>query len=306
MTTVLVTGGAGFIGSHIVDLLLEEDFEIIVLDNLSTGKESNLPSTIKFEKGDITSSKDVSKALMDVEIICHFAAQASVAISMKQVIFDANVNVLGTLQLLKQAWSKEIDQFIYSSTGGAIYGNPKELPVPETHPEGPVSIYGTSKLAAEKYIDYYRRQGLKTSILRLANIYGPRQDPNGEAGVISIFLGNILQNKPLHIYGDGTSSRDYVYVQDVAKIVYDIIRNPIHGPINIATGKQVFLMDLVNIILQVTNSSPRIIHEKERPGDVKNIYLDSSLLKNHLDWFPNTSLKDGIQEVWNWVKKPIY
>lgn len=305
MTTVLITGGAGFIGSHLVDFLLDEDFTVVVLDNLSTGKMDNINSvrgrSAKQFVGDVTNPNDVSKALTDVEIVLHLSAQSSVNVSMKRELFDAQNNVLGTLELLKQAHAKEIDHFLFTSTGGAIYGIPNNLPVSESHPEQPISIYGTSKLAAEKYIEFYQRMGLETSILRLANVYGPRQDPSGEAGVISIFLGNILNNLPLHVYGDGSSSRDYIYVKDVADIILRLIDNPIQKPINVATGKEVFLKELLETIQNVTNTQPKIIYEDERHGDVKNIYLDPSRIKQLVGWTPSTNLAEGIKQVWAWI-----
>lgn len=301
MTKVLVTGGAGFIGSNLVDLLLENDYSVAVLDNLSSGKKENVSKRAQFLKGDITDKKIVETALKDTEIIFHFAAQASVAVSMKEPLLDANINTIGTLNLLQEAHKSEIDHFIFSSTGGAIYGEPASIPPSEASSEEPISIYGTSKLAAEKYIKLYEKLGLTCSILRFANVYGPRQDPNGEAGVISIFLNAIKHGKPLHVFGDGSSSRDYVFVRDIAKIAIEIIGKPSPNPINVGSGGETVINELIEKVKKVVNKKFEIIYEAERKGDVKNIYLDCSRLKQHLGWVPQTPLEEGLSEVWNWI-----
>jgi len=303
MTVALVTGGAGFIGSNLVDLLVEEDYSVHVLDNLMTGKEKNVPTEVKFIKGDIRNPDDVQKAIKDVEIIFHFAAQASVSVSMKDPLLDANVNTVGTLNLLKQAKESEVDQFVFSSTGGAIYGEPMNLPVSESHPEQPISVYGTSKLSAEKYILLYQKLGLKSSILRFANVYGPRQDPFGEAGVISIFLNKIKANKPLQVFGDGSSSRDYVFVKDVARATIDISKRPYEKPLNLGSGKETLLNELIEEIKRVVARSVDVNYGPERAGDVDRIYLDSSSLENHLNWKAETSLNEGLKEVWKWLNE---
>ena len=301
MTNVLVTGGAGFIGSNLVDMLLEKGFNVSVLDNFSSGKKENVPPRINLIKGDICDKDIVKKALKDVQVVYHFAAQASVSVSMKEPLLDANVNTIGTLNLLNQAFTSEIDQFIFSSTGGAIYGEPAKIPPSETSPEEPVSIYGVSKLAAEKYIKFYEKVGLNCSILRFANVYGPRQDPNGEAGVISIFLNNIKSNKPVYVFGDGTSSRDYVYVKDVARTAIEILKKPSPDPINIGSGKETIMNDLILSIENIVGKNIEVIYTDERKGDVKNIYLDCTRLKKHLNWIPSTSLENGLTEVWKWI-----
>ncbi len=301
MTKVLVTGGAGFIGSNLVDSLLEKGFEVSVLDNLSSGKISNLPPGIDIIKGDIRNEEVVKNSLKDVQVLYHLAAQASVAVSMKEPILDATVNTIGTLNLLKYAFDSEIDHFIFSSTGGAIYGEPDNIPPNEASSEDPMSIYGVSKLASEKYIKFYEKIGLKCSILRFANVYGPRQDPHGEAGVISIFLNNIKNNKPLYVFGDGTSSRDYVFVKDVAKVAIEVLQNPTPEPLNVGSGKETILNDLIKKIEKIVGKKFDVIYTDERKGDVKNIYLDCSQLKRKFGWIPSTSLEDGLMAVWKWI-----
>lgn len=301
MTKVLVTGGAGFIGSNLVDSLLEQDFEISVLDNFSSGKLSNLPLDVDIIKGDIRDEEVVKKSLKDVQILYHLAAQASVAVSMKEPILDATINTIGTLNLLKHAFDSEIDHFIFSSTGGAIYGEPIKIPPNEASPEEPVSIYGVSKLASEKYMKFYEKMGLKCSILRFANVYGPRQDPHGEAGVISIFLNNVKNNKPLYVFGDGTSSRDYVFVKDIAKVAIDVLQSPASDPINVGSGKETVMNDLIETIEKVVHKKFDVIYTDERKGDVKKIYLDCSKLNEKLGWIPSTPLEEGLMAVWKWI-----
>ena len=302
MTKALVTGGAGFIGSNLVDSLLENNFEVRVLDNLSSGKVKNLPENIELIKGDIRNEEIVKNALKGIDVVYHLAAQASVSVSMKEPILDASVNTVGTLNILNQAFNSEIDHFVFSSTGGAIYGEPEHIPPNENSPEEPISIYGVSKLAAEKYVKFYEKLGLNCSILRFANVYGPRQDPFGEAGVISIFLNNILNNKPIYVFGNGTSSRDYVFVKDITKVAIEILKKPTPKPLNIGSGNEIILNDLIKTIKSTIKKDFKVIYTDERDGDVKNIYLDCSKLQSHLGWIPATSLSDGLAQVWNWMK----
>jgi UDP-glucose 4-epimerase len=303
MSKALVTGGAGFIGSNLVDYLLEEDFDVRVLDNLSTGKISNISKQVELIKGDINDIKLVKTSMKDVQYVFHLAAQASVSVSMKNPLLDAQVNSLGTLNVLEQAKNSEVEQFIFSSTGGAIYGEPKHIPVNESGFEEPISIYGVSKLSAEKYIKFYQKMGLNCSILRFANVYGPRQDPFGEAGVLSIFLNNIKMGKPIYVYGDGSSSRDYVFVKDIARVAFEMVKKPHPFPINIGSGKETILNDLIQIIKDVLKKDFNVIYTKEREGDVKNIYLDCQNLQKHFGWIPSTSLEEGILELWNWINR---
>ena len=301
MTKILVTGGAGFIGSNLVDMLLEHGYEVSVLDNLSSGKISNIPKKVEFIKGNICEPETVKSSLKDVEIIFHLAAQASVAVSMTNPLLDTEYNVKGTVNILETAYQTEIDQFIFASTGGAIYGSPKLSPPNESSSEEPISIYGTSKLVAEKYISLYQRRGLKSSILRFANVYGPRQDPHGEAGVISIFMNKIKSGKPIHVFGDGSSSRDYVFVKDVAKVAMEMIKKPYPNPINVGSGQETILNDLISVIKLIVGKDFDIIYTDKRKGDVDNIYLDCTKLKNHLGWLPSTPLETGLAEVWDWI-----
>ena len=301
MTKILVTGGAGFIGSNLVDLLLENEFEVTVIDNLSTGKVQNLPPKVNLIKGDIRDLNTVKNSIKGVETVFHFAAQASVAVSMKEPLLDASVNTLGTLNLLNESQKSEVDHFIFSSTGGAIYGEPQLIPPSETSAEEPISIYGTSKLAAEKYIKFYEKLGLNCSILRFANVYGPRQDPNGEAGVISIFLNAIKKAKPVNVFGDGSSSRDYVFVKDIASVALKIMNNPHPEPLNVGSGKETTMNELIQSIEKVVKKKIQVNYGDERKGDVKNIYLNCSKLKQHLGFLPETSLEEGLGEVWKWI-----
>jgi len=226
----LVTGGAGFVGSHIVEHLLNKNYEIICLDDFSTGKRKNienLKKDIELIKGDIRDSNIIQKAVDGVDYILHLAAQASVSRSVRDPLLDATINIEGTINLLKAISERTIKNFVFISTGGAIYGDPADLPAYETTIENPISPYGLSKLVGEKYIRLYHKiYGIPYSIIRPANIYGPRQDPTGEAGVISIFLGKLINGQPLEIFGDGYDTRDYIYVEDIAEICLRVMESP--------------------------------------------------------------------------------
>lgn len=302
MSNVLVTGGAGFIGSHVVDAFIQKGFSVRVLDNLSTGRRTNLHPKAEFLLGDITNPSDVTRATQGIDLVCHLAAQASVVKSMEDPVFDATTNTIGTLELLRQSLANGVKQFIFTSTGGAIYGDPRYLPVDERHPEQPVSVYGTSKLAAEKYIEFYGRQGLNYSILRLANVYGPRQDPFGEAGVIAIFLNSLLEGRSLDVYGDGSSSRDYVYVGDVAQALAASADNPTNRAVNVGTSRETDLNSLITAMESVTGLTPTINYLPERPGEVRNTCLSASLAAERLGWTPQVSLEEGLGQVWTWMK----
>jgi UDP-glucose 4-epimerase len=302
--TYLVTGGAGFVGSHLIERLLEEDQNVICLDNFSTGKRTNLESfknKISVIEGDILDKKIVQKAIDQVDHVFHLAAQISVNHSVRDPVFDAKVNIEGMINLLEASSQASVKRFIYISTGGAIYGEPQHLPASESTPEKPISPYGLSKLVGEKYLHWYHKiHGLSFSILRPANIYGPRQDPLGEAGVISIFLGNAKKRLPLKIFGDGTDTRDYVFVKDVTDACIMAMEASVIDTFNIGTGIQTNLLELANIIEKTMQISVDKKFEKPRPGDVKHISLDISKAQKVLNWAPKINLEKGINETWKW------
>ncbi|WP_455463727.1 GDP-mannose 4,6-dehydratase, partial [Candidatus Hodarchaeum mangrovi] len=218
-------------------------------------------------------------------------------------IFDASVNIIGFLNLLESMLKCGIKKLVYVSTGGAIYGEPKEIPVQETAFENPISAYGLSKLVGERYLKlFHETYGISYSIIRPANIYGPRQDPMGEAGVISIFLGNFLNKKPVVIFGDGYDTRDYIYVKDITNMCIKAMHANQNATFNAGTGIQTNLIELVNTIEKVTEMKTIRNFESPRPGDVKHISLDSSKAKNKLNWEPKVSLEKGIKITWDWFR----
>jgi len=215
---VLLTGGAGFIGSHVAERLLERGHEVAVVDDLSTGKRENVPAGARFYREDIRTGCQEILEEFGPEVLCHQAAQMDVRRSVREPDFDAGVNVIGTVRLLEGCVRHGVRKVVFASTGGAVYGEQREFPAPEDHPQYPVSPYGVSKLAGERYLNYYRVQhGLSYVALRYANVYGPRQDPHGEAGVVAIFCGNLAADRTSRINGTGEQTRDYVYVSDVAR-----------------------------------------------------------------------------------------
>jgi UDP-glucose 4-epimerase len=303
---VLITGGAGFVGSHLIEELLLTGISVVCLDDFSTGKRKNLEqfkNKITIIEGDIRNSEIVKTALIDVELVYHLAAQISVPNSVRNPLNDATININGFITLLNEIQNSSVKRIVYVSTGGAIYGEPEEIPAPETTSEEPISPYGLSKLVGEKYLGWFSKTyGLSYAIIRPANIYGPRQDPLGEAGVISIFLGNIHASQPLEVFGDGTDTRDYIYVKDIAKICKIAMDSKLNGIYNAGTGKRTSLLELISIIEKETKRSTQKKFSPPRPGDVKHISLDIQKAKNTLNWTPKTHLKEGIKKTWEWYQ----
>ncbi|MBG0768695.1 NAD-dependent epimerase/dehydratase family protein [Methanococcus maripaludis] len=290
---ILVTGGAGFIGSHIVDILIENGHDVSILDNLSTGNEKNLNSKAKFIKGDIL---DKNLDLTGFECVIHEAAQINVRTSVEDPVFDANINVLGTVNILEKIKEYAVKKIIFSSSGGAVYGEPEYLPVGEKHSVKPLSPYGLSKFCAEEYIKLYNRlYNIEYCILRYSNVYGERQDPLGEAGVISIFIDKMKKGESPVIYGDGNQTRDFVNVNDVAKANLMALdwKNDI---VNIGSGKETSVNELFKIIASETGFNKDPTYEKEREGEVYRIYIDYEKAKS-LGWMPEVELKNGIKEI---------
>ncbi|PWI48857.1 UDP-glucose 4-epimerase [Candidatus Heimdallarchaeota archaeon B3_Heim] len=303
---VLVTGGAGFVGSHLIEELLVQGHEVVCLDNFTSGKRINLEpfkEKITLIEGDILNLKDVQAALEDVESVYHLAAQISVTQSVRNPLHDASININGFINILNTILESSVKRVVYVSTGGAIYGEPLHIPASETTPEEPISPYGLSKLVGEKYLKWFNAtHGLSYAIIRPANIYGPRQDPLGEAGVISIYLGRMLNKKPLEIFGDGSDTRDYVYVKDIAAICTTAMASNVDDTYNAGTGIQTSLNELVEIIGEVTTLPIKKVFKPPRPGDVKKIALDITKAKKILKWTPQTTFNTGIQNTWDWFK----
>jgi UDP-glucose 4-epimerase len=294
---ILVTGGAGFIGSHVVDRCVEAGHGVAVVDDLSSGQGQQVNAAARLHVVDIR-----TPALDDVfrgeapEAVLHLAAQASVGRPVANPLLDAEINVLGSLNLLECARRAGTRRFVYVSTGGAGYGDTDVVPTPESHPTRPVSPYGTSKVAAELYLGCWEAlHGLSGVVLRLANIYGPRQNPHGEAGVIAIFTDRLLRGEPCVINGDGLQTRDYVYVGDVAEAALRALERPqVTGPINIGTGVETTVVALFEA-LRAAFGHGESHHGPARPGEQRRSLLDASRARQVLGWTPRVGLDEGLR-----------
>ena len=295
MARVLVTGGAGFVGSHVVDGLLENGHEVLVVDDLSTGTRSNLPPDAELIDLDVADDGFVGVVKsFGPDVISHLAAQASVPVSMNDPKLDASVNIMGGLNVVRGAIEAECEQVVYVNTGGALYGEPEYLPCDEDHPIRPISAYGLSKWTSECYFRAMLPDSIPLKALRLANIYGPRQDPHGESGVIAIFLRRMLNGDPVTINGDGEHTRDYVYVGDVVE-AHEMAMNHDESLVaNIGTGEGTSVNDIFRHLQTVTGYSAPPIFGPPRPGDVRHIALDSSRARRLLGWEPKVGLHEGL------------
>ena len=294
---VLVTGGAGFIGSHLVDRLVQEGHDVIVVDNLSTGKRRNLNRTARFYKLDIQSWR-LERVFRNERpnVVMHLAAQMDVRKSVEDPMFDAQVNILGTLNILQQSVKHGVRKIIFSSSGGAIYGEQDVYPAPETHPTKPLSPYGLSKLCGEQYLSYYQRiGGLQVVSLRYANVYGPRQDPEGEAGVVAIFIQKLLNNEQPVINGNGRQTRDFVFVEDVVEANLAMIGPETEGTYNVGTGIETSINDLFRILAQHTGSTCKEVHGPAKKGEQARSVVDSSKLRHEMSWEPRINITDGLK-----------
>ena len=303
MPKILVTGGAGFIGSHLVDELIKKNHQVIVVDDLSTGKKENLNPQAKFYKLKIQDRKlSLIFKKEKLEIVCHLAAQMNVRRSIADPIFDAQSNIIGSLNLLENCVKYKIKKFIFISTGGAIYGDRVKIPTLETEKEQPISPYGIAKLAIEKYLYYYSNQHrLPYTILRLANIYGPRQNHLGEAGVVAVFCNQLITKKPLWVNG-GEQTRDFVYAADVVSAVTKALPKKVQGIFNIATGKQTNIDNLAKKIIQIANTKVPVKHRPYIPGEQMKSCLSSNKIKHDLNWQPKYDLERGLKETWDWFQ----
>ncbi len=299
---ILVTGGAGFIASHIADAYIEQGHKVVIVDNLSTGNRDNINPKAKFYHIDICDSKleNIIKTEKP-DIVNHHAAQISVPVSTQRPIFDAEVNILGTLNILQNSVKYGIKKVIFSSTGGAIYGDADEYPTTENYVPKPVSPYAIAKFSVEKYLHYYNHEfGLNYLVLRYSNVYGPRQIPHGEAGVVSIFIENILQNKSSNLYAypenpDGMI-RDYVFVRDVVKANLIALESGDSEVVNIGINTETTTGTLYHQIAELMNSDIKPQKMGARPGDIHKSCLDISKANKILNWYPRTTLKNGIKE----------
>jgi UDP-glucose 4-epimerase len=300
----LVTGGAGFIGSNVADGLSENGAEVFIVDNLSTGKKENLSGKAEFFNVDITDKDALRKVFESVkpEIVFHLAAQIDVRKSAANPAFDASVNVIGAINVFELSVEYGAKRIVFSSTGGAIYGEPEKLPATEETEVAPLAPYGVSKYCGEQYLNYFKRLfGIERVILRYANVYGPRQDPLGEAGVVAIFTGKILRGENPVIFGDGEQTRDYVYVKDVVRANILAI-NGKEGTYNIGTGIETSVNELVKMFEKITGKEIIPQYAPPRKGEVRRISLSYEKAKKELGFEPEYPLKKGLRETLQWFR----
>ena len=292
---VVVTGGAGFIGSHVVDRLIDKGAEVVVVDDLSNGRSENIPVGTRLVHHDV-SMEDTPGVIASLgpDVVIHAAAQASVAVSTSSPLRDAKVNILGTLGVMEGARLAGTRKFVYVNTGGALYGDVSH-PCREDEPISPKSPYGLSKWTAERYLDAFLPPSMTLTVLRLANVYGPRQRDDGEAGVVSIFLGRMVNGQPIEIHGDGEQTRDFVYVEDVADAVLLAAGADRRLILNVGTGTAISINELFETLAKLTGYSGQVVNTEARIGDVRNSALDISAARRELGWSPTTGLEDGLQ-----------
>ena len=303
---VLITGGAGFIGSNVADGLLEKGYDVIIVDDLSNGKKENIPEGSKFYRFDIRDSKLGSIFKKEKpDIVIHKAAQLSVRVSVEDPLLDAGINIMGGLNVINQCRENKVKKIIFASSGGTVYGEQKHFPADEDHPTVPISPYGVAKLTTENYLYYfYKTFGLKYIALRYANIYGPRQDPYGEAGVVAIFSSKIRDNAGITINGDGLQSRDYVYVGDVVDANLKAIESDFVGSVNIGTGKETDVIRLFNILKEESgNTGIEETHGPAQKGEQRRSLLSYGLAKKELGWEPKIYIEEGLKLTYKWFSK---
>ncbi|MGE5508459.1 MAG: NAD-dependent epimerase/dehydratase family protein [Chitinophagales bacterium] len=298
----VVTGGAGFIGSHLVDALVGRGDEVLVVDDLSTGRAENLNPRARFVHASVC-SYEARRAIMNFrpEVAFHLAAQASVGRSTQDPAKDLEVNVAGTLNVAVACAKAHAERLVFSSSA-AVYGNPVSLPISESHPTEPLSPYGLSKLTAEKYLGLLRLQhSLDTVVLRYANVYGPRQSAEGEAGVVAIFVERARHERPIEVFGDGQQTRDFVHVSDVVAANLLAAERGAPGPLNISTGVATSVAALHELVAARSGRAAKVVHRPPRPGDIRHSTLDNSRAREVLGWEPRMTLTAGIADFFSQV-----
>ena len=304
MRKILITGGAGFIGSTVADLFVSSGWDVAVLDNLSSGKRENVPASARLYPCDVRSDEAVEVVSKErPEVICHHAAQIDVRKSMADPRFDNDVN-LGGLNLMQGAIrAGSVRHVILASSGGAIYGDTDRLPTPESHPAHPVSHYGVAKAASELYLGVYRAaHGIPFAALRYSNVYGPRQDPHGEAGVVAIFCGRLLEGQPCVITGEGRQTRDYVFVEDVARANLLAAEKRYDGPLNIGTGIETDVNRIHESLARAAGSTQKPEHGPERAGEQRRSCIDIYAAGMALGWTPKIELDEGLARTFAWFR----
>lgn len=299
---IIVTGGAGFIGSWVADTYISDGHDILIIDNLSSGNLDNIPKDAEFVECDINDFDTLEKAFFQFkpDIVNHHAAQIDVRYSVEDPAFDANTNIIGSINLFELSRQNNVKKFIFASTGGAIYGEPESNPASELADPKPLSPYGTSKLCVEHYMHFYNTTyGLNYVALRYSNVYGERQDPHGEAGVIAIFCNNIISGNTCKIFGDGEQTRDYVHCIDVAKANLYSLESP-NGIYNIGTSVKTSVNKIIDKLKVITKRDLDVEYLPKRTGEVQSICLSNSLAREKLNWVPETDFDTGLEKTWNW------
>ncbi len=293
---VLVTGGAGFIGSHIVDRLLQANMQVYILDNLSTGSIRNVNPGADFIKKDIR-DKDLKKLFVRerFDYVIHEAAQTTVPKSLDNPYYDCDINVLGLVNVLEASRTAGVKRIVFASSA-AIYGDTETFPIAEDCEKNPTSFYGESKLIGEHYLEkYYKNFDLEYIILRYANVYGERQSDSGEGGVISVFSKSILTNNPITVYGDGSQTRDFIYVKDVANANYEaLLTASPNRSLNISTASETSVNKIITILSKITDQNPKIFYAAQRENDIKRSVLNNTAAINYLNWQPSYTLAEGL------------
>jgi UDP-glucose 4-epimerase len=300
---VVVTGGAGFIGSNIADLLIQKEYEVVIIDNLSHGKKENINAKAKFYQCDIKDSKIIDIFQKEKpQVLIHEAAQISVPNSINDPINDASINIIGTLNLLEACRKTGVKRVIYPASA-AIFGEPEYLPIDEKHPLNMLSGYGVTKHTVEHYLRVYKSlYDINYVVLRYANVYGPRQDSSGEGGVVAIFSEKLINNETPYIYGDGEQIRDFVYVKDVAKANLMAMTSGDNEIFNVCTNYKVSVNDLLRVINSALGREIKAVYTDERPGDIRNSYMNYDKIKNALGWIPDYDFEAGIRETIEYYK----
>jgi len=302
---ILVTGGAGFIGSNVVDRFIELGHEVAVFDDLSTGFREFVDPRAEFHLGDLADASAIDRCVrsFEPEIVTHLAAQMDVRKSVTDPLFDARVNVLGSIGLLQACTKHGVRKVVYASTGGALYGEGRQLPATEDHPVNPESPYGASKHTVEHYLYLWKLlHGLDYTVLRYPNVYGPRQNPHGEAGVNAIFIGLMLEGKRPRIFGDGNAVRDYLYVSDVVDANVTALERGSGEMLNLGTGVGTSVNDIIRELQAILEFREEAIFEPARAGEIQRIYLDASRARQVLDWSPQVSFSDGLRRTVEWTR----
>ncbi|MFQ5482955.1 MAG: NAD-dependent epimerase/dehydratase family protein [Nitrospinaceae bacterium] len=303
---ILVTGGAGFIGSHLVDGYLKAGHKVAVLDNLASGRREFISPKATFFEGDLLTA-DLKGILRreKIEVINHHAAQMSVEASIKDPVFDAKSNIIGTLQLLENAISSGVKKFIFASSGGAMYGDLETLPAGEDLRPRPVSPYAISKLSVENYLQFYSGvHGLSSIVLRYSNVFGPRQNPHGEAGVVAIHCHRLTKGKPPLIYGDGEQTRDFISVKDLVPVNLAALHPDLRGIFNVGTGRETTVKALTETLVRLSGRQASIDLQPARPGELRRSAIDPGKIRERCGWQPKHSLEEGLLETFRYFDHP--